>query len=138
VGVLSFVRGIVQPPPAEVPMLVVGTSYGCLFGIFPVNALHNLVHIITGLIGIVGSRGSRSGQLYSRSVAIIFQRADDHGPGARTQYDAGVVSHCSAPTSCYTPSRRSRQAISAGSQETRGWRADALFRPAADGGIYAQ
>ena len=72
VGALGFVPGLLQPAPAEAPVLVVDTSYGYLLGIFPVNALHNLVHILTGLMGIVGSRVARSAQLYSRSVAIIF------------------------------------------------------------------
>jgi hypothetical protein len=72
VGVLGFVPGFLQPTPAEAPGLVVTSSYGYLLGIFPVNALHNLVHIVTGLIGIVGSRASNSARLYSRCVAIVF------------------------------------------------------------------
>jgi hypothetical protein len=72
VGVLGFVPGLLQAPPADAPALMLGTSYGSLLGIFPVNAVHNLVHIIVGLIGIVAARGLSSARGYSRSVAIIF------------------------------------------------------------------
>ena len=72
VGVLGFVPGLLQAPPADAPALMSGTSYGYLLGIFAVNAVHNLVHIVVGLIGIVAARGLSSAHIYSRSVAIIF------------------------------------------------------------------
>jgi hypothetical protein len=72
VGLLGFMPGLLLPPPADAPALVERASYGYLLGIFPVNAVHNVVHIITGLAGIVSARGLSSVRLYSRSVAIIF------------------------------------------------------------------
>jgi hypothetical protein len=43
-----------------------------LLGIFPVNTVHNVVHIATGLLGVVSASRLSSARLYSRSVAIIF------------------------------------------------------------------
>lgn len=72
VGILGFVPGVTAPPPGDAPGLVLANNYGYLFGLFPVNLLHNLVHIIIGLWGILsyGSLGAARG--YSRAAAIIF------------------------------------------------------------------
>src|SRR5688500_6569337 len=72
VGILGFVPGLLHAPPADAPVLVSGTSYSYLLGIFPVNLVHNLIHIVVGLIGIVAARGLSTARGYSRSVAIIF------------------------------------------------------------------
>ena len=58
VGVLGFV-----------PLL---TPNGNLLGLFPVNAIHNLVHIALGVWGLV-SGGAFSGALfYLRGLTIIY------------------------------------------------------------------
>jgi hypothetical protein len=38
VGLLGFVPGVLQPPPADAPRLAVGTADGYLLGAFPVYA----------------------------------------------------------------------------------------------------
>jgi hypothetical protein len=43
-----------------------------LFGLFPVNAVHNAVHLLFGLWGIAGSRSRRGALVYARSIAIIY------------------------------------------------------------------
>ena len=72
VGLLGFVPSLLQLPPADPPSLVVGTNYGYLLGMFPVNVLHNLVHIATGVIGIISASALGSARLYSRAIAIVF------------------------------------------------------------------
>ena len=51
---------------------ILGTGDSMLFGLFPVNAVHNGVHILFGLWGLTASRSWRAALIYARSVAIIY------------------------------------------------------------------
>jgi len=51
---------------------ILGTGDVMLFGLFPVNAVHNGVHLLFGLWGLAASRGRRGAVAYARSVAIIY------------------------------------------------------------------
>lgn len=52
--------------------MAVDAGYGQLLGLFPVNILHNLVHILFGVWGIAASRGLGGARLYARAVAVIY------------------------------------------------------------------
>ena len=53
VGLLGFIPGVVSTPhPNAVPGLFADEGYGLLFGLFPVNWIHNLVHLGVGIAGI--------------------------------------------------------------------------------------
>lgn len=74
IGLAGFVPAFVQPAPvvADDP-LVVDTLHGRLFGLFPVNWLHNLVHLAFGIWGVAAWKGMAGGAvLYSKTVAIIY------------------------------------------------------------------
>jgi hypothetical protein len=43
-----------------------------LLGMFPVNTLHNIVHILFGLWGLAASRAVGGSVMYFRGVAIIY------------------------------------------------------------------
>lgn len=51
---------------------ILGTGDAMLFGLFPVNAAHNGVHILFGLWGLAASRSRRGALFYARAVAIIY------------------------------------------------------------------
>jgi hypothetical protein len=51
---------------------ILGTGDNMLFGLFPVNAAHNVVHLLFGLWGLTASRTWRGALIYARSVAIIY------------------------------------------------------------------
>ena len=51
---------------------ILGTGDDMLFGLFPVNAVHNVVHLLFGLWGLTASRTWRGALVYARSVAIIY------------------------------------------------------------------
>jgi hypothetical protein len=72
VGLLGFVPGLLQAPPANTPDVTVDTLYGYLLGVFPVNVLHDIVHLVVGLLGIAAGRGFTSAVAYSRAVAIVL------------------------------------------------------------------
>jgi hypothetical protein len=56
VGILGFLPAMLQPPGAAVSDLVVDAGYGRLLGLFPVNVLHNVVHLAVGLLGLLAYR----------------------------------------------------------------------------------
>ena len=70
VGVLGFVPGMVQPLHDGHPS--VSGNAGQLLGLFPVNELHNAVHILFGLWGLAASRSLGGSVAYARGVAIIY------------------------------------------------------------------
>jgi hypothetical protein len=70
VGILGFVPGITHHH--DDPHVTLKTSEGMLLGLFHVNVLHNLVHILFGVWGLAagGSLGASRG--YFRGVGIIY------------------------------------------------------------------
>lgn len=70
-GVSGFVPAL-TPHSHDLPPLAVETSYGRALGLFPVNILHNLVHIAIGLWGVLGSRSLGGARLFARGLAIFY------------------------------------------------------------------
>ena len=48
---------------------ILGTGDDMLFGLFPVNAAHNVLHILFGLWGLMAARSWRGALIYARSIA---------------------------------------------------------------------
>lgn len=71
VGILGFVPALLAPPEGLEP-LAVGQGYGLLFGLFPVNIVHNAVHLAFGVWGLVAWRSFMAARIYARSVAVIY------------------------------------------------------------------
>ena len=69
VGVAGFIPNLVQPLHPEHPP--VEMNPGQLLGLFPINTLHNAVHILFGLWGLLASRSLGGSVTYARGVAII-------------------------------------------------------------------
>ncbi len=63
VGLMGFIPGLVSAPEA---------GYGRLLGIFPVNVLHHLVHILIGVLGIVAYRSWPAARTFARGLAIFY------------------------------------------------------------------
>ena len=70
VGIAGFIPGLVQPLHEGHPPVM--GSGGQLLGLFPVNELHNAVHILFGLWGLAASRSLGGAVMYARGVAIIY------------------------------------------------------------------
>lgn len=47
-------------------------SFGRLFGLFPVNALHNLFHILWGAVGLAAYRSFGGARNYARATAVVY------------------------------------------------------------------
>ncbi|MGE5504793.1 MAG: DUF4383 domain-containing protein [Actinomycetota bacterium] len=71
VGILGFVPALLTPPPGDEPVRIT-MAHGLLFGLFPVNVLHNLVHLAFGVWGVVVWRSFTASRGYARSVAWIY------------------------------------------------------------------
>lgn len=71
VGILGFVPALVTAPDGE-PSLLIEAGHGRLFGLFPVNVVHNLIHLAFGVWGVVVWRSFAPSRIYARSVAIIY------------------------------------------------------------------
>lgn len=80
IGVAGFIPALVSLPGAtnlsSVPVNVAPSAYsagfGYLFGLFPTNFLHNLVHCSVGLLGIASYTNLTSARLFNRSFAIAY------------------------------------------------------------------
>jgi hypothetical protein len=71
VGIAGFIPAFVTP--MEMPRdLAIDAGHGLLFGLFPVNVVHNLIHIAFGIWGLAAYRTWSGSRLYARSVAIIY------------------------------------------------------------------
>jgi hypothetical protein len=65
VGVAGFVPLLLTPSATP-------AATGLLFGLFPVNALHNLVHVAFGIWGLLAFRGFGAARVYARTVAVVY------------------------------------------------------------------
>jgi hypothetical protein len=86
VGVAGFIPGITTPHTN--PEIAADSSLGLLFNLFPVNLLHNIVHILFGIWGIAAARSLAGARAYFKSVAIIYAVLGVMGliPGLRTTF----------------------------------------------------
>jgi hypothetical protein len=72
VGLAGFVPALVQPHDVVQHELAIEQGAGDLFGIFPVNVLHNLVHLAFGIWGLLAFRNTDASIVYARGVAIVY------------------------------------------------------------------
>lgn len=70
VGIGGFIPGLTQPH--DHPGLTVEAASGMAFGLFPVNVLHNIVHILFGAWGLFAAGSFGGARTYARSVAIAY------------------------------------------------------------------
>jgi hypothetical protein len=71
-GVLGFVPALITPPFADAPSVSVHAFHGDLLGLFPVNFMHNLVHLAVGAWGVAASRSSGGARAYSKTIAVFY------------------------------------------------------------------
>lgn len=72
VGIAGFIPGLTVMPAMQDATTADAMTHDRLFGLFPVNALHNIVHIAFGIWGIAVYRSLSGARIYARSVAIVY------------------------------------------------------------------
>ena len=70
VGLLGFIPGLVSAYTG--PNLAFDTGAGNLMGLFPINILHNIVHLAIGLWGIASYRSFNGSVAFARGLAIFY------------------------------------------------------------------
>lgn len=68
----GVIPGLLQDPAATDPGLAMDQMYGRALGLFPVNLLHDGVHLIFGIWGILAYRSFDGSKNYARITAIIY------------------------------------------------------------------
>lgn len=72
VGVTGFIPALIQAPEVTAPTVNVDTLYGRLLGLFPVNILHTIVHLATGLWGLFAAKSLTSSITFAKALAVIY------------------------------------------------------------------
>lgn len=69
-GIAGFIPGL--SPDHMHPDVAVAAASRLALGLFPVNVLHNLVHLAFGVWGLIAARSLAAARGYARSVAVIY------------------------------------------------------------------
>lgn len=74
VGILGFIPAFRNnnPHPEAVLRLFADEGYGLLFGLFPVNWIHNLVHLGVGVTGISLSRSISKARGFAKGLTWFY------------------------------------------------------------------
>ncbi|MEO7178862.1 MAG: DUF4383 domain-containing protein [Allosphingosinicella sp.] len=71
IGASGFIPGLLQPGVPD-PHLTMTSGYGNALGLFPVNILHNIVHILFGVWGVVAYKSYGGSRSYFRVVTVVY------------------------------------------------------------------
>src|SRR5687767_7032664 len=66
VGILGFIPGITQMHGSHEGLVVGGPGHGYLLGLFHVNILHNIVHLLFGAWGLFAAGSLANSRVYFR------------------------------------------------------------------------
>jgi hypothetical protein len=71
-AILGMMPGMVRPLPADAPEIRFAVMQGTLFGLFPVNMLLTLVHLMIGAWGLGAFMGWSRARSYARGAAFLL------------------------------------------------------------------
>lgn len=78
-GIAGFIPALVNVPgtnvsyiPADIAPGAYSAGFGYLFGFFPTNFLHNLVHCAVGIFGIAAYTNASSARIFNRFFAVSY------------------------------------------------------------------
>ena len=72
IGVGGFIPGLTNHGATPHGDLTMTDYYGLELGLFPINLLHNIVHILFGIWGLLAYKSLSASRGYARAVAIIY------------------------------------------------------------------
>lgn len=71
-GIVLLLVGILGLVSAGGMEMGADPAPGMLLGLFPVNLLHNIVHLLFGVWGLVASRSFAGAKLYAQVTGVIY------------------------------------------------------------------
>src|SRR5579864_7526963 len=73
-GVIYIVVGVIGFVPGVTTMIsgVDGPFYGSILGLFPVNAVHDILHVLLGGWGLLASKSAESSRAFARWLAFLL------------------------------------------------------------------
>jgi hypothetical protein len=88
VGAGGFIPGLTDHSATPDPGLSMTQGFGHELGMFPINVLHNIVHLLFGVWGLLAYRSYAGARTYARGVAIIYAVLTVMGlvPGLNTTF----------------------------------------------------
>ena len=72
VGIGGFIPGLTDHSATPHEDLTMTSGYGHELGMFPINLLHNIVHILFGIWGLLAYKSLSGAKTYAKGVAIIY------------------------------------------------------------------
>jgi hypothetical protein len=72
IGIAGFIPALYTSPAANAPHVDATANYGYLFGIFPVNALHDVLNIVVGVLGVACFASFDAARYYARGLFLVF------------------------------------------------------------------
>jgi hypothetical protein len=89
VGVAGF---FAAPPPPDALPLSLDHGHGLALGLFPINTLHNVVHLLFGVLGLMAARGMLLGaRAYFQLLAVSYALLALLGVLPATQTTFGLI-----------------------------------------------
>lgn len=87
-GLAGFLPMFTHQPPADAPHLILHQNYGYLLQLFPVNIIHSLFHLITGILGLLSYRRAATARTFVRGFAVALAVLTVMGalPGLNTTF----------------------------------------------------
>jgi hypothetical protein len=70
-GIMGFIPAVWDRPPAG-PPLSIKVFYGSLFGLFVVNIILSMIHLVIGLWGTMAANNRYSALIFARAGCIVF------------------------------------------------------------------
>ena len=70
-GVAGFVPAFWERPPSD-PTMSIRVFHASLFGIFVVNIISSMAHLVIGLWGAMAANNRYSGLVFTRGATILF------------------------------------------------------------------
>lgn len=71
-GFIGMIPGLTSEAFLDDPDLVIDSNYGRIFGVYPINVFHNIVHLGLGVWGIVAAREVIASRRFCRATAIFY------------------------------------------------------------------
>lgn len=79
IGIAGFIPAFVSLPPTNASYIppdmahdAYSAGFGYLFGLFPTNLFHNIVHCIVGLFGLAAATDPSSSRVYDRIFTYAY------------------------------------------------------------------